>query len=70
MDNLSWGIPAPGQKERGHAGFEDHPTGLIALVHKPLALVAIAWNRWSSSIGMAGRHQSEQVVVFSRCAHW
>jgi hypothetical protein len=48
--------------------FEDHPTEPVTPVHNPIALVAIARNRWSSSIGTTGRHQSEQVVAITRCA--
>jgi hypothetical protein len=49
--------------------FEDHPTEPVTPVHNPIAVVAIARNRWSSSIGTTGRHQSEQVVAITRCAH-
>jgi hypothetical protein len=33
------------------------------------SLVAIDRNRWSPSIGITGRLQSEQVVAITRCAH-
>jgi hypothetical protein len=45
--------------------FEDHPT---APVTPTLSLVAIDRNRWSRSIGIGGRDQSEQVVAISRNA--
>jgi hypothetical protein len=32
-------------------------------------MVAIDRNRWSSSIGMGGRHQSETPVAMPRSAH-
>ena len=34
--------------------FEDHPTAPVTPLH---SLVAIAWNRWSQSIGNGGRNQ-------------
>ena len=46
--------------------FEDHPTALVTPAH---SLVAIDRNRWSRSIGIGGRNQSEQVVAISRNAH-
>src|SRR5262249_55283896 len=46
--------------------FADHPT---ALSDPSTGLVAIAWNGWSQSFGMAGRDQSESVVAITRCAH-
>ena len=33
------------------------------------SLVGMARNGWSRSIGTTGRHQSEQVVAITRCAH-
>src|SRR5262249_3355406 len=45
--------------------FADHPT---ALSDPSTGLVAIAWNGWSQSFGMAGRDQSESVVAITRCA--
>jgi hypothetical protein len=46
------------------------PNGPVTSVHSPIALVAIARNRWSSSIGTASRHQSEQVAAITRCAQF
>ena len=45
--------------------FEDHPTAPVTPAH---SLVAIDRNRWSRSIGIGGRDQSEQVVAISRNA--
>ena len=42
------------------------PTALNTPVH---SLVAIAWNRWSRSIGTTGRNQSEQLVAITWYAH-
>ena len=47
--------------------FEDHPTAPLTPAH---CLVAIDRNRWSRSIGIGGRNQSEQVVAISRNAHY
>ena len=44
------------------------PNGALHTPPQPDRLVAIARNGWSSSIGTAGRHQSEQVVAITRCA--
>ena len=41
------------------------PNGARHTIH---TLVAIGRNRWSSSIGTSGRHQSESVVAMARCA--
>ena len=65
MGNLCPVMPRSPFKGRGNAGFADHPTAPVIPVH---SLVAINRNRWSRSIGIGGRNQSEPVVAISRCA--
>src|SRR5215470_1093393 len=65
MGNLCPGIPRSSQRRATQCRFADHPTEPVTPVH---SLVAINRNRWSRSIGMAGRNQSESVVAITRCA--
>src|SRR5215468_7122697 len=66
MGNLGPGMPRSLWKRSEAMPIRRSPNG--ARHPRPQA-IATARNRWSRSVGMSGRDQSESLVAISRCAH-